>query len=179
MNLPKPPTGAGSLSAWCRQLLNYLDSERLKPGRDYNLLRSTKGVTLVFRAGGGSSAPGQTIDEYSFVSHGQIPIGQPNADQDYIYAVPVGSPDGTAPVKILKPYLLRFSIKTRNVPGQTLTYSNWDPNAQSRTASNLKGSVTQYITPIYAPGDLLLVSKVGKDLRDLNVDNRTFAAPPG
>lgn len=166
------------MAAWCNQLLNYVQSLRILPGRGYNLHPYPKGVALDFATPGSPSTPGQSIDEYQFVSHGldNSPGGGTN-DTDYIFAVPVGSDPSVTPVKILKPYLLRFSIKFRDVGGQHLVYSGWDPIAQSRVATNLKGSVTQFIVPMYAPGDLLLVSKVGKDLRDLNADDRTFGAP--
>lgn len=151
INPPKPVSGMSPMAAWCNQLLRFCIANRLRSGRNYNLIRSTDGVALDLpNQPGGAGKGGSSLEQYIFVSH----PAAGDAHQDYISCTPANDPNGS-PVWILKPDLLWFSIKTRTARKQTLTYSNWDGDAQSRLATNPVGSVTQFITPVYAPGDLI------------------------
>lgn len=179
------------MAAWCNQLLAFCISLRLRGGPNYNLIPSPQGVALDIRAPGrGGSAPAAGEQQYIFQAHGNP--GNPdtsgvfpvNSDADYILCNPIGGGDQ---VKILKPHLLRFSIASRNVQGQIISYTKYDTQGQSRMASNSFASVQQIITPQYALGDEIWAVSVSwvpptggpaiKVLIENNRGGRVFAGP--
>lgn len=166
---PKPVAGMSDQAAWSNRLREFAKSLRLLPGRGYRLHRWPEGYTIEFdtTGGGGPAAPSSPISLYIFQSHG---LAGPPDLQDYVIATPQL---GGASVNILKPPLLRFSLKSHG----NITYSLWDPVNQQRTALGAGTQVVQTITPNYIKGDVLYVQSVNGVLCDLNVDNRTFAGP--
>lgn len=169
MIFPGGVTGLSPQSSWCTRVDEALKQLEVKPGVGYRTKKYRWGTILEIDQHGGSGKGGISITRYSFQSHG---VG---ADTDYILCTPADDPTAT-PVKVLKPYLLRFSITSRN----GVTYANFDPVGQTRQATNANGSVTQYITPIYFLGDIIYASTSTDkpvSLVDLNLDARVFAAP--
>lgn len=182
VNIPGPPTGIGPQASWLARLADYVKTLEIKPGLGYRTKRSTYGTILEIDQRGGIGGAPLQISLYQFVSHGAgaDPAG------DYILCMPTTNPSAT-PIKILKPDLLWFSIHSRSARGQNFTFSGWDPVGQSRSATNNVGTVIQYITPSYAPGDFVWAMQVTfqtspmapstNALMDLNINGRVFASP--
>ena len=182
MNPPKPCSGSSPQSSWNNQLLAFAISIQLRSGPDYNLIRSSKGVALDIQKRGGLGTPGNTYEQFIFISHGVA--GSDN--EDYISCAPPNAAPGTGAVWILKPPLCFFSITNRTARGTPITYSGWDDVAQSRVATNPFGTVTEFITPSYSPGDIIWATSVsfddGSDDPPVTTlmsveDPRTFCAP--
>lgn len=168
MIFPSPPTGSDPQASWLGRLLDVVKRQKILPGRGYRVREYPSGTILEIedRSGGGKSVA-QNMALYKFVVHGLY--GPPDMT-DFVIATPL---DGGATVQILKPPLLRFSLAAHG----GITYSAWDPVGQTRVATGLGIAVTQTITPQYLTNDILYAQTLGGVIYDLNVDNRTFAAP--
>ncbi len=178
MTWPNPLSGSSPLSAWLNRLLAAARSNELLSGIGYRIRQTTGGKILEINPGPGGGLGGDSVKKYIIADppHGSV------GDADYVLARPDGD-DLADPVKILKPYLMRFSLEERIANnGTDIAYSDWDTDGQSRVATTDSGTVTQFITPSYAPGDEIYVMKAPSGdspatLIDMNLDGRVFAAP--
>lgn len=174
-------TGIGPQASWYRRMTDYIRSLRILPGNGYRVKQLTGGVILEFPDRGGLGGAPLSINLFVCNGHG-LTLDTSVGGADYVLGVPqnAAAGTGTAPTPILKPSLLWFSIKSRQVYGG-INYSQWSGQSQSRLATNPVGSATEYITPLYLAGDLLWTVPVNyngqKVQLDLNVDGRVFAAP--
>jgi hypothetical protein len=177
MNYPNPTTGGDHAQNFFNRMRNAGNANRPAKGNGYGVRRSTNGFRLALNRG----PVGIEVTTYHL---------QEVHDEYLLCVTWDGETEGTEQIKIAKPDKLRSSVDEEEIDGITVTYSSYDPTAQTRHASSGAAPNTteedQVIVPRYLTDDVIFAAPVksmavdedGEDilLLDLNISARAWAA---
>ena len=167
---PAPMTGTSPATHWLNRLREFCISIRPLSGVGYRLQEHTFGTGFDFDRSPGGGGLGNPISWYQFVTMNLD-------DMDCHIWDDVAGKAGTTIIKVIKPPLLKGSLAHRLAGAVSISYSGYNSGNQSRVATNGTGPITQFITPLYASGDLIQAVTIGSKIYDINVDGRVFAGP--
>jgi len=141
-------------SGWLNKLLSFAKSNQLVEGVGYRLLRTTRGTALEIQAGGGSSAPGSTVQRFNVLSPQDDYVACQRAD---VSGISYG-----AVVNVAKPVELRVSSWEGKKIGDW-TYSRTNTQIRNARRATYAGTpvpdglqigdiVDEVLSPDYAGG---------------------------
>lgn len=164
MNPPNPPSGTGPMAAWCRKMLNYVESLRIRPGRGYNLIPSPRGVAFDFPAPGIGGPPAGGAGRYRIKG----------GTDDHLSCVTWdGTTEGTETIFIAKPDELRCSNagpEVKLVSSYTYTYSAGPDDLNKYRVSKVAGlpDENQLVTPPWFIDAVIYAIKADPGVKDPN-----------
>lgn len=129
---------------WMRKLLAACLSCKILPGIGYKVRQTTSGTVLEIVPGNGKASSGPQA--YRFKS----------MQDDYLVCRTWdGTTEGATDVNVAKPTLLRFSLSTRTVAGQVLTFSQYNLTNQTRISMLNSSPELEVIIDRYEVDDVI------------------------